>query len=162
MYKIRFESNTSIANFYQGNFSHYHHLFTVIALPSATNTLGFRPNSCLKSERSSRPQWETLVIEFPLPMPPLRLLMNTTSTAQYAAEAAKSSCLCAFVRRDIAAEKSNVKVTRTPTALKVDCELLEIPPISVSLYIAITGKIRSVKMMAVMMMPISFSTRFFE
>lgn len=49
-----------------------------------------------------------------------KLLMKTTSTAQYAAEAANSSCLCAFVSRDSEAEKRRVKTTRTPMALKVD------------------------------------------
>ena len=85
----------------------------------------------------------------------LKLLMKTTSTAQYTAEAAKSSCLCALVRRDIAAEKRRVKTTRTPIALKVDC----CAPIAVRLYIAMTGKTRSVKIMLVMIRPTSFSTR---
>lgn len=39
--------------------------------------------------------------------------------AQYAALAAKSSCLAALVRRDIAALKSSVKTINTPTALNV-------------------------------------------
>ena len=74
--------------------------------------------------------------------------MNTTNTAQYAAEAAKSSCLFAFVTNDMAAEKSKVKTTKTPTALMVELS----SPTDVSLYIATTGNTNSTKMMIVMMM----------
>ena len=50
---------------------------------------------------------------------PVKFPMNTTRIAQYAADAAKSSCLAAFVSRLIAALNSRVKTINTPTALKV-------------------------------------------
>jgi hypothetical protein len=81
--------------------------------------------------------------------------MKTTSTAQYAALAANSSCLFAFVSRLIAAEKSSVKTTRIPTASKVELRF----PREVSLYIATTGRTRRMKMIRVIMKPTSFSIR---
>ena len=50
---------------------------------------------------------------------PVKFPMNTTRISQYAADAAKSSCLAAFVSRLIAALNSRVKTINTPTALKV-------------------------------------------
>jgi hypothetical protein len=87
---------------------------------------------------------------------PLKLLMKTTRTAQYAALAANNSCLLAFVNSDIAAENKSVKTTRTPIALKVDCGDA---PIAVSLYIATTGSTNKTKMIVVMMRPTNVSTR---
>lgn len=86
----------------------------------------------------------------------LKLLIKTTRTAQYADEAAKSSCLRALVRRDIAAAKRRVKTTRTPMALKVECERV---PNVVSLYIATTGSTSKMKIMPVMMRLTRISTR---
>jgi hypothetical protein len=85
----------------------------------------------------------------------LKLEMNTTSTAQYAALAANNSCLFAFVKRLIAAENSSVKTTRIPTASNVELRF----PTEVSLYMATTGKTRRMKMIIVMMRPTSFSMR---
>jgi hypothetical protein len=82
--------------------------------------------------------------------------MKTTRTAQYAEEAAKSSCLRALVRRDIAAEKRRVKTTRTPIALNVECGLV---PNVVTLYIATTGRTSKTKIMLVMMRLTKTSTR---
>jgi hypothetical protein len=82
--------------------------------------------------------------------------MKTTRTAQYAALAANSSCLLAFVNNDIAAENKSVKTTRTPMALKVDCAVVAI---AVSSYIATTGNTSKTKIMAVMMRPTNVSTR---
>lgn len=87
---------------------------------------------------------------------PPTLLMKTTRTAQYAAEAAKSSCRRALVRRDIAAEKRRVKTTRIPIALNVECVLM---PKLVTLYIATTGKTSNTKMMLVIIRPTKVSTR---
>lgn len=50
---------------------------------------------------------------------PVKLPMNTTKIAQYAADAANISCLAAFVNTDMAALNNRVKTIRTPTALKV-------------------------------------------
>lgn len=86
----------------------------------------------------------------------LKLLINTTRTAQYAAEAPNSSCLRALVRRDIAAEKRRVNTTRTPMALKVEPELV---PNVVSLYIATTGSTSKMKIMLVMTRVTKTSTR---
>jgi len=83
--------------------------------------------------------------------------MNTTNTAQYAAEAAKSSCLFAFVSKLIAAENSRVKTTRIPTASKVEWEVRS--PTLVSLYMATTGSTSSTMMINVMTRPTSFSIR---
>lgn len=55
----------------------------------------------------------------------------------------------------MAAENSNVKTTRRPTASIVEFRL----PIDVNLYIAMTGKMSRTKIMNVMMMPTSFSIR---
>ena len=52
--------------------------------------------------------------------------MKTTNIAQYAALAANSSCLAALVRRLMAAEKSNVKTIRTPTALTMSLEFVSV------------------------------------
>jgi hypothetical protein len=82
--------------------------------------------------------------------------MKTTRTAQYAEEAAKSSCLRALVRRDIAAEKRRVNTTRTPMALNMELELLLNV---VSLYMATTGSTSKVKIMLVMMRLAKASTR---
>jgi hypothetical protein len=48
----------------------------------------------------------------------LKLPINTTKTAQYAAQAAKSSCLLAVVKMDIAILKTTVKTIRIPIASK--------------------------------------------
>ncbi len=48
--------------------------------------------------------------------------MKTTSTAQYAADAANNSCLLAFVSKDMAAENNKVNTMRTPMAEKIDCD----------------------------------------
>jgi len=85
----------------------------------------------------------------------LKLVMNTTSTAQYVAPAAKSSWRFAFVRKLMAAEKSIVKTVRIPTASKVELRC----PTAVSLYMVTTGMTSSMKMMTVTMSPTSFSTR---
>jgi hypothetical protein len=79
--------------------------------------------------------------------------MNTTSTAQYAALAANSSCLFALVKRLIAAEKSSVKTTNIPTASNVEFR----SPTEVNLYMATTGRTRRMKMIRVMISPTSFS-----
>lgn len=71
----------------------------------------------------------------------LKLLMKTTNTAQYAADAANSSCRRAFVNKDIAAEKRSVKTIKTPTASKVELR----DPMHVSLYMATTGSTRRTK-----------------
>ena len=84
--------------------------------------------------------------------------MKTTNTAQYAAEAANNSCRLALVNRDMAAEKSSVKTTRMPTASKVEFR----SPMQVSLYMATTGRTRSMKMISVMIRPTSFSMRSVE
>jgi hypothetical protein len=93
---------------------------------------------------------------------PLHLLlkfeMKTTSTAQYAALAANSSCLFALVRRLMAAEKSSVKTTNIPTASKVELR----SPIDVSLYMATTGNTSRMKIMSVMIRPTNFSIRDWE
>ena len=81
--------------------------------------------------------------------------MNTTSTAQYAALAANNSCLFALVKRLIAAEKRSVKITRMPTASKVELR----SPTDVNLYIATTGRTRRMKMIKVIMRPTNLSMR---
>lgn len=85
----------------------------------------------------------------------LKLLIKTTRTAQYAALAAKSSCLFAFVNRLIAAENSSVKTTKIPTASNVELR----SPTEVILYIATTGRTSNTKIMSVMIKPTSFSIR---
>jgi hypothetical protein len=81
--------------------------------------------------------------------------MKTTSTAQYVALAANSSCRLAFVINDIAIEKRKVKTMRIPKASKVEFRL----PIVVSSYIATTGRMRRMKMSIVMIMPASLAIR---
>lgn len=85
----------------------------------------------------------------------LKLLMKTTSTAQYAALAPKSSCRFAFVTSDMAAENRSVKTTRIPTASKVELR----SPTEVSWYIATTGKTNKTNIITVMISPTSFSIR---
>ena len=46
----------------------------------------------------------------------LKLLMKTTKTAQYAADAANNSCLFAVVRDDMAKPNSRVKMIKIPIA----------------------------------------------
>lgn len=82
--------------------------------------------------------------------------MKTTSTAQYAADAANSSCRLAFVREDMAAENKRVNTTRTPMAVNVE----ERVPMLVSWYMTTTGNTRRMKMMTVMMSATKDSTRF--
>lgn len=84
-----------------------------------------------------------------------KLLMKTTSTAQYAAEAAKSSCRAAFVNSDIAAEKRSVNTMRTPMASKTPVRV----PKLVSSYIATTGSTSNMKMIQVMSKPTKLSIR---
>ena len=81
--------------------------------------------------------------------------MKTTSTAQYAADAANSSCLCALVSNDMAAENSRVKTTSTPMASKVEF----LSPMLVRRYIATTGKTSRMKIIIVIMSPTNFSIR---
>lgn len=81
--------------------------------------------------------------------------MNTTSTAQYAAEAAKSSCLVALVKLDMAMPKSKVKTISIPIASNGDARWLTLE----SWYIATTGKISRTKITAVMMTFTSLSIR---
>jgi hypothetical protein len=88
----------------------------------------------------------------------LKLEINTTNTAQYAALAAKSSCLFALVSKLIAAENSKVKTTIIPTASNVEWRDLR----EVNWYMATTGNTRRTKMMNVMMRPTSFSIRDWE
>ena len=66
--------------------------------------------------------------------------MNTTRTAQYAAQAAKSSCLFALVKIDIAMPKTSVKMINIPIASNADARF----PISDNSYIATTGNTSSV------------------
>jgi hypothetical protein len=93
-----------------------------------------------------------------LPSLLLKFEMNTTSTAQYAALAANNSCLFAFVKRLIAAEKSSVNTTSIPTASNVELR----SPTDVNLYIATTGSTSRTKMMSVMINPTNFSMRVCE
>lgn len=58
----------------------------------------------------------------------MKFATKTTSKAQYAALAAKSSCLAAFVNRLIAELNKSVKTTSTPTALNVSLLLLSTVP----------------------------------
>lgn len=81
--------------------------------------------------------------------------MKTTSTAQYAADAANSSCLCALVSNDMAAENSRVNTTSTPMASNVE----SLCPILVRRYIATTGKTSRMKIIIVIMSPTNFSIR---
>lgn len=60
-------------------------------------------------------------IQFP---GPVKFPIKTTSIAQYAALAAKSSCRAAFVNILIAELNKSVNTTNTPTALKVSLLLL--------------------------------------
>lgn len=50
---------------------------------------------------------------------PVKFPMNTTKIAQYAADAAKSSCRAALVSRLMAALNKSVNTINTPTALNV-------------------------------------------
>jgi hypothetical protein len=52
--------------------------------------------------------------------------INTTSTAQYAALAANSSCLFAFVRSDMAAANKSVNTINTPIAANIHSVVLRI------------------------------------
>jgi hypothetical protein len=94
--------------------------------------------------------------------------------AQYAALAAKSSCLAALVNKLIAALNSKVNTINTPTALKVSLSvdegagaeviLAELPSsmwpdVEVSLYMVMTGTTSRTKMTRVMSMLISWSIR---
>jgi hypothetical protein len=97
--------------------------------------------------------------------------MNTTKIAQYAALAAKSSCLAAFVKILIAAEKSNVNTIKTPTALIVSLELAcaDEPPdssgfdvLAVRWYITKTGITSNMKITKVTITFMSWSMRELE
>jgi hypothetical protein len=80
---------------------------------------------------------------------------NTTKTAQYAATAANSSCLFAFVSIDIAAAKRCVKTVNTPMAANTHSVVL----IVYSRYIASTGATSSKKSATVMKRLTSVETR---
>jgi hypothetical protein len=100
--------------------------------------------------------------------------MKTTKIAQYAADAANSSCLAALVKRLIAALKSNVNTISTPTALNVsrlfvstllvvvallDRSVSACAAVLVSWYMVMTGITRRQNMMKVMRTFTSLSTR---
>jgi hypothetical protein len=71
---------------------------------------------------------------------------NTTSTAQYAAAAANSSCLFALVSKDMAAVNKSVNTINTPIAANTHFVVLKVE----SRYIAKTGATRSKKIATVM------------
>jgi hypothetical protein len=81
--------------------------------------------------------------------------MKTTSTAQYAADAANSSCLLAFVSTDMAVEKSRVKTRSMPTAPNVEGRF----SIDVRVYSATTGSANNARTIPVMIRVINFSIR---
>jgi hypothetical protein len=80
---------------------------------------------------------------------PLKLLMKTTNTAQYAAEEANNSCRFACVKSDIDTENNNVNTTRIPTASNVGFRF----PMLVNLYIATIGRTSRMKIIIVIIMP---------
>src|SRR5215469_16280270 len=89
----------------------------------------------------------------------LKLLIKTTRTAQYAAEAAKISWRRATVSAPIAAENNRVNTMRTAMAVNVACEdLLTL----VILYITTTGTTSSTNIILVMIKPTKYSTRDLE
>ena len=81
--------------------------------------------------------------------------MNTTSIAQYAAEAAKSSCRFASVIKLIMKPNSSVKSTKMHIATIGDA----LPPTSVTSYIATIGIMIKTEMIVVMIRLISTFTR---
>jgi hypothetical protein len=80
--------------------------------------------------------------------------MKTTSTAQYAALAANSSCLRAFVSKDIAAANSNVNTISTPMAANMHSFVLRVE----RRYMLKTGAASNRNITVVIMRLTSFAT----
>jgi hypothetical protein len=81
--------------------------------------------------------------------------MKTTNTAQYAALAANSSCLRAFVSSDMAAANNSVKTIKTPIAANIHSFVLRVE----RRYMLKTGAASNRKITVVMMRLTSFATR---
>lgn len=121
------------------------------------NEIHYGSSSTLSGELSKlqfmRKRCPTLLVQG------VKLLMKTTKTAQYAADAAKISWRRATVRAPIAPENKSVKMIRTPIARNVECsDLLTL----VILYITTTGTTSNTKMMLVIIKPTKYSTRDLE
>jgi hypothetical protein len=80
--------------------------------------------------------------------------MNTTNTAQYAALAANSSCLFAFVSSDMAAANKSVNTINTPMAANMHSLVLRVD----KRYMPSTGAAKSRKITVVMNRLTSFAT----